>query len=1031
MNEEQRHALASIQFSSALTPDQVWSPLTCHVDGLHPEATEEMARAVHSAVHRPNSAPIGRVLTGERGVGKTHLLGWLREHVQRQGGSFFMPKIIDAQSFWEGAVHGIVNRLQDPEGGQLSRMLDRLSEDTGCDTELRMRLRGTMPVRRQELDAFIARVADLHPGAGFECQDTLRALVLFRARGNPREVGYGYLTLSEGIDEKNRDTWGFRQTSRVAQLVFRDVTRLFALTGPVVLAIDQIDSVFAQTDPADEDSFANRLAHALMGMREETIRTLIVVACLPKSWDLITTRGVNSAADRFTTLELSTNMPSAAIARSIIERHLGSLYQEIGFEPPHPTWPVLPTAFDGPQVPHFTPRRLLQLVGDHVRGCLAAREVRELDQFGKPLPSNISEAARPTAVGTMALDARFQELRATADVVRPLDPKHEDNLMLSLLNTALQCYVLEQGHSGQDLTVDQASNVRPALHARLRRTLDEATEQEEHWSFRAIAHNHHNAVLTRLRGACLEAGIQPGATRRHLVILRNTPFSGGRVTMAAIADFEATRGLSLPVAEEDLRTFSALERMLHEGAPEFQEWLQIRRPAGTTSLLRRVVGETTASTVPAPNSPVADPEPDTSEHSTPVSTDEPPSLELGYSAGSGDDLRVPLIQLRKHTAVFAGSGSGKTVLLRRMVEGAALHGVSSILIDTNNDLARLGDRWPEPPRGWAPGDPERAQRYFDETDVVVWTPRREAGRPLAMNPLPDFSGRLDTPDEFRTAIDASVAGLLPRTGLTSSKLRTGTAVLTETLTYFARRGGTELNDFVDLLANLPDGVSTVRSAARLAVLMADELHAAMINDPIFGGVGERLDPGTLLTAAAGKRARISVISCIGLPTDEQRRTFVNQLQLALFAWIKRNPAGDKPLGGLLVLDEAQTFAPSRSTTASTESTLLLATQARKYGLGLVFATQAPKALHNLITGNAATQVIGLLNASVQIHAAQELAGAKGSHLEDISRLNAGQFYASSEGTGFTRVNIPMCLSHHPPSALTEDEVLKRARDEGN
>jgi hypothetical protein len=59
---------------------------------------------------------------------------------------------------------------------------------------------------------------------------------------------------------------------------------------------------------------------------------------------------------------------------------------------------------------------------------------------------------------------------------------------------------------------------------------------------------------------------------------------------------------------------------------------------------------------------------------------------------------------------------------------------------------------------------------------------------------------------------------------------------------------------------------------------------------------------------------------IGLPTEEQRQSFVNQLQMALFVWIKRNPAGTRPLRGLLVMDEAQTLAPSRGFTPSTRST---------------------------------------------------------------------------------------------------------------
>lgn len=621
--------------------------------------------------------------------------------------------------------------------------------------------------------------------------------------------------------------------------------------------------------------------------------------------------------------------------------------------------------------------------------------------------------------------------------------------MYSLLNAALRCYVLERGDSGRELTVDPPTVVRQTLHARLRRTLDEATEDEEQWGFRAIAHGHPRAVLTRLRSACLEAGVQPGVAKRHLVILRNTPFSPGPVTTAAVAEFEAAHGIAVPISSDDLRTFAALEAMLADADPRFLGWLAVRRPASRSQLLSRVLADLGSGVIaeeqhsavvvdehPAPavvtedvvateDIVVTDPEPVVTE----VDREDSSSILLGRSVETGAGLRVPLVQLRKHTAVFAGSGSGKTVLLRRLVEEAALQGVSSILVDTNNDLARLGDRWPSPPATWGNHDPERAERYFTDTEVVIWTPRREAGRPIALNPLPDFSGVLDDPDEFRTSIDASVASLIPRTGLTRGKAAKGTAVLTEALGHFAKNGGSELNAFVTLLGNLPESVSKIRDAGRLAADMADELSAAMINDPVFGGAGERLDPGVLLTPAAGKRARISVISCIGLPTEKQRQTFVNQLELALFAWIKRNPAGDRPLGGLLVLDEAQTFVPSNGSTVSSESTIKLATQARKYGLGLVYATQAPKALHNLVTGNAATQFYGLLNAAVQIQAAKELARAKGGRVDDISRLTAGRFYGAVEGLGFNKVNVPMCLSHHPSSALTEEEVLRRARGE--
>jgi hypothetical protein len=322
-----------------------------------------------------------------------------------------------------------------------------------------------------------------------------------------------------------------------------------------------------------------------------------------------------------------------------------------------------------------------------------------------------------------------------------------------------------------------------------------------------------------------------------------------------------------------------------------------------------------------------------------------------------------------------------------------------------------------------------AAEYLNETDVVIWTPRRESGRPLAFQPLPDFASVVDDQDEFNEAVEAAVAAIVPRAKLDgrTNKANLGQAVLRRAVRHHGRTGGKSLRDLIGLLSALPDGVSELEHADRIAADLAQTLTAAMDNDPLFGGEGTPVDPGILLTPPAGKRARVSVISFVGLPSDDQRQSFVNQLQMALFAWIKKHPAGDRPLGGLLVMDEAQTLAPSGAITACTQSTLALASQARKYGLGLVFATQAPKGLHNRIPGNAATQFFGLLNSPVQIGAARDMALAKGGDVSDISLLRAGQFYVAMEGSAFTKIRTPLCLTHHPRSPLTTEEVLDRAQ----
>jgi hypothetical protein len=49
-------------------------------------------------------------------------------------------------------------------------------------------------------------------------------------------------------------------------------------------------------------------------------------------------------------------------------------------------------------------------------------------------------------------------------------------------------------------------------------------------------------------------------------------------------------------------------------------------------------------------------------------------------------------------------------------------------------------------------------------------------------------------------------------------------------------------------------------------------------------------------------------------------------------------------------------------------------------------------------------------------------------LDNLSGLSAGTFYAAGEGTTFTRIQAPMCLSHHT-RPLREDEVVDRAHRE--
>ena len=1048
---EELTALAALTFDWTRALDDVWTDQRYHVDGLHAVTAALIGSGIR-AIAADGARPLGIVVQGQRGVGKTHLLGWTRAQVQRDGGFFFLVGDLFTKAFWEQVLGSMVEQLLPlPDGSrnQLATLLTRLADQVGLDGSFRAQVTGEVPPTPEGVKVFIAALRRAAPSLGLICQDTARALVLLASPlQEDQDVGYYYLTGNE-VDLQDRRHWRINSTRKIPRLLVNEVSQLLALAGPIVLAIDQVDALIDElvgrtAADAEQARPLADVATGLMALRDVAHRTLTIVSCLPESWEYIGKYGVDTVTDRFREARQLRNIPSADVGRLMIEKRFAVDFGRAGFEPPYPTWPVLPAAFD--DASKYTARALLKRIEAHVNRCLQDREIVELDQLDEALPGAQSIPAEKftQSPGLAELDRLFARLSQDAQVSAALDPETEDGAMPPLLAAGLEAWARELGGAEDQVFVQEPlPGKNPRLHACLRMLLDTRTERQRRWAFRAIASNSPRAVQTRLRKAIEGAGLAAGGVGdagRRLFVLRSAGWPSGPVTEKAAAEFTAKGGLLLPVSEADLRTFAALGELLAGHHPELNAWLLARRPAHGTELLGRALAdagtddpaEPAAVQPPTPAEPREEkPEPPRrrAAATTPAPASRPrPAIRIGRPAAGQPGATVDLAALRRHLAIFAGSGSGKTVLLRRVIEECALQGVSSIVLDPNNDLARLADEWPTPPEPWLDGDADRARDYHQGTDVVLWTPRREGGRPLTFQPLPDFGAVLDDVDEFNAAVDAAVEALAPRVGVQRASTRAAQekAVLTEAMRWFGRGAGRDLGVFIDLLSALPEHVSEIAKGPLLAAELADRMRAVRATDPLFGGAGEPADPGALLTPPPGKRARISVISSVGMASLDQWQGFVNQLQMALFSWVKRNPAEDRPLGGLLVMDEAQDLVPSVGTTACSESTRRLASQARKYGLGLLFATQSPKSLHNSVPGNATTQLFGLLSSPVQIDAARELARAKGGSLPDIGRLSSGQFYLATEGSAFRQIRTPMCLSHHPSSPLTEEEVLSRA-----
>lgn len=519
--------------------------------------------------------------------------------------------------------------------------------------------------------------------------------------------------------------------------------------------------------------------------------------------------------------------------------------------------------------------------------------------------------------------------------------------------------------------------------------------------------------------------------------------------------------------------------MSGEQHPDFESWLGARRPvsqsvfgrAAFADLLGRLEqlsnaapelstsirkpdlappSPASAPREPMVNPPVHDSEPIVSNSKPPEASTgrkTSPTVPLNGQATAADglfplgrrlvagkptsSLSVPLELLEKHLVVLAGAGSGKTVLLKRIVEEAALRNVPSIVIDGANDLAALGDRWPIQPTDWTPADAQLAERYHREVDKIVWTPGNLSGNPLRLELLPDLTSTLDDPSELESAISmvsGSLADILKLGPNAKDQNKRG--ILRKSLRFFVEQGGIGLLKYIELLADLPPQATLgIDREAVLARELSDRLRVLEEIDPMISEAGEVLDPALLFGDDAPRpNTRVSIINLGALGPLETQQRFVGQLATTLFAWIKKYPKPPgRSLRGLLIIDEAKDLVPARQSTPCKDSLMRLTAQARKYHLGVVFATQNPREIDNTIIGNCSTQFYGKASSPAAIQTIREQLAARGGSGEGIGRMEKGVFYVFNADAGMRapeKISVPLCLSHHHP--LDGDEVLERA-----
>jgi len=732
-------------------------------------------------------------------------------------------------------------------------------------------------------------------------QDTIRALVATNSEDfEISNLGQIFLQGLK-LDEEDARQLGLHTTHQAPARTVEALSWTISLSMPTVLACDQLDPIVRQldyeaemgetADNAQQEAVANSIisgiGDGLRSIYDVTHRTLPLLSCLESSWEILGHRALQTSVDRFEEPRVLRQLNSADQFLSLVSSRMKPATEAAGFTPPYPTWPFKLEALTS--LSNVTPRELLKRCQRHRKRCLDAEQVTEVTSFVDAGPTE-KIGTKQSKDQFARLDRRFEELREQVQLDALLDEENEDQTLAALLVAACHS-ILHEISLPDDVyavidTQFTGAKITKPLHARIRLVLHNEQEREEHYSIRALQRENARAFQNRLKLAQTQAGIDQALSFRHLTLLRCREFPGGKVTSSLIRQFQSAGGQFCWPDAEELKTLEALRQLAREQDPDWIEWLSSRSPASRTDfcriafkgLLQRfsqpgtcekdgVLAEQSASALP-----VSDPqlraetdEPNSSEIGRALTASHFPEagrhgdsawhladglLPLGRKLVAGqpaDPVTMPIGLLNKHALVLAGAGSGKTVLLKRLVEEAALRGIPSIILDGANDMSALGDRWPARPEAWTEDDVELADRYHERVEPMIWTPARRGGNPLRLEMLPDLSATVADPDEFDAAVSMVAGALADLLKLGHSKgdeNRKG--ILSKSLRFYIQQECWGLAGFIELLEDLPDDARLgISKELAMAKDLADRLRVVEETDPMIGAGGEPLDPAIL------------------------------------------------------------------------------------------------------------------------------------------------------------------------------------------
>ena len=320
------------------------------------------------------------------------------------------------------------------------------------------------------------------------------------------------------------------------------------------------------------------------------------------------------------------------------------------------------------------------------------------------------------------------------------------------------------------------------------------------------------------------------------------------------------------------------------------------------------------------------------------------SFFLGKQKLTDTQVELPADALHRHLMAIGASGSGKTVLCKCLMEEAIRNDIPAIIVDPQGDISSLALKG-NPEELKIHGVPLTMQdEFFEKARVGIFTPASSKGIPISVNPL-SFPSE-DTPqEEAILALDMTATSLSSFLGydLSSDSGKGAKAYLFTLLQHLWQNGETvrDMEHMAQLVTKPPEAITEILKSfvtKREPQEIARKLRFLTVGTPsLMFQKGVQIDMDMFMDKSDGK-VPLNIIYMNTLSSTNDKQFFLATLLKELYCWMLKNPSEDIQL--LFYVDEIAPYIPPYPRNPPPkEAYAFLFKQARKYGVGLVAATQ--------------------------------------------------------------------------------------------